>query len=68
MKTISKLKSKFIPVNTPKICKDEKKYVNNCLTSGWISSEGPEVKKFQKQFDYWFFWYCNFHFISILIK
>ena len=51
MKTISKLKSKFIPVNTPKIYKDEKKYVNNCLTSGWISSEGKYVKEFEKRFS-----------------
>ena len=27
-----------------------------------------EVKKFQKQFDYWHFYYCNCYFISILIK
>ena len=51
MKTISKSKSKFIPVNTPKIYKDEKKYVNKCLTSGWISSEGKYVKEFEKRFS-----------------
>ena len=51
MKTISKSKSKFIPVNTPKIYKDEKKYVNNCLTSGWISSEGKYVKEFENRFS-----------------
>ena len=49
MKTISKSKSKFIPVNTPKIYKDEKKYVNKCLTTGWISSEGKYVKEFEKR-------------------
>ena len=51
MKTISKLKSKFIPVNTPKIYKDEKKYVNKCLSTGWISSEGKYVKEFEKKFS-----------------
>ena len=50
MKKISKLKSKFIPVNTPKIYKDEKKYVNKCLSTGWISSEGKYVKEFEKSF------------------
>ena len=44
-----KLKSKnnFIPVNTPKIFGNEKFYVNKCLSIGWISSEGPYVKKFE---------------------
>ena len=51
MKTISKSKSKFIPVNTPKIYKDEKRYVNKCLTTGWISSEGKYVKEFEKRFS-----------------
>ena len=45
-----KIKSKFIPVNTPKIYKDEKKYVNKCLSTGWISSEGKYVKEFEKSF------------------
>ncbi len=50
MKIKSRLKNKFIPVNVPKIFKDEKKFVKDCLTSGWISSEGPFVKKFEKSF------------------
>ena len=47
-----KLKSKnnFIPVNTPKIFGNEKFYVNKCLSTGWISSEGPYVKKFESLF------------------
>lgn len=47
-----KLKSRnnFIPVNTPKIFGNEKTYINKCLSTGWISSEGPFVKKFEKLF------------------
>ena len=37
-------KSKFIPVNVPKIFKQEKNYVKDCLDTGWISSEGKFVK------------------------
>ena len=42
---------KFIPVNLPKIFSKEKKLVNEALKSYWISSEGPFVKKFEKQFS-----------------
>ena len=45
-----KSKIKFIPVNTPKIFGDEVKYVNQCLRTGWISSEGSFVKKFENKF------------------
>ena len=51
MKRISKSKNKFIPVNTPKIFKDEKRYVNKCLSTGWISSEGNYVSEFEKKFS-----------------
>ncbi len=51
MKKKSKLKNKFIPVNTPKIYKHEKKFVNKCLQTGWISSEGRYVKEFEKKFS-----------------
>ncbi len=46
-----KLKNKFIPVNTPKIFLEERKYVNQALSTGWISSEGPFVKKFEEKFS-----------------
>ena len=51
MKVKLKLKNNFIPVNTPKIFGDEKKYVNDSLNTGWISSEGPYVKKFENLFS-----------------
>lgn len=37
----------FIPVNRPLLGEHEKKYVLDCLNSGWISSEGPYVKQFE---------------------
>ena len=52
MKKKLKLKKiKFIPVNVPKIFSQEKAYVNDCLKSGWISSEGAYVKKFENSFS-----------------
>ena len=38
---------KFIPVNEPLIGKREKELINECLDTGWISSEGPFVEKFE---------------------
>lgn len=40
----------MIPVNEPLLDGNEKKYLNQCLETGWISSEGPFVKQFEKQF------------------
>ncbi|MDC3217333.1 DegT/DnrJ/EryC1/StrS family aminotransferase [Gammaproteobacteria bacterium] len=37
----------FIPVNTPFFNGNEKRYLNECIDSGWISSEGAFVKKFE---------------------
>ena len=51
MKKKSKLKSKFIPVNVPKIFKQEKINIKKCLNSGWVSSEGSFVKNFEKSFS-----------------
>lgn len=42
---------RYIPVNTPKIGFFEKKYVLECLDTGWISSEGPFVEKFEQKFS-----------------
>ena len=38
----------MIPVNTPFLNGNEKKYLNDCIDTGWISSEGPYVQKFEK--------------------
>tara|TARA_R110002012_G_scaffold220618_1_gene392261 strand:+ start:11805 stop:12911 length:1107 start_codon:yes stop_codon:yes gene_type:complete len=40
----------FIPVNEPRLMGNELKYVTECITTGWISSEGPYVKKFEDEF------------------
>lgn len=37
----------FIPVNEPLINGNEKKYLIECIETGWISSEGPFVKQFE---------------------
>jgi perosamine synthetase len=38
----------FIPVNEPLINGNEKKYLSKCIDTGWISSEGPFVQKFEE--------------------
>ena len=39
-----------IPVNEPLLDGNEKKYLNECIDTGWISSEGPFIKQFEQQF------------------
>lgn len=39
-----------IPVSKPLLHGNEKKYVNECLDTGWISSEGPFVRRFESEF------------------
>ncbi|MDX2173162.1 MAG: DegT/DnrJ/EryC1/StrS family aminotransferase [Bacteroidota bacterium] len=41
----------MIPVNEPLLNGNEKKYLNECVDTGWISSEGPFVKKFEDDFS-----------------
>jgi len=43
--------SDFIPVNEPLLDGNEKKYLQECIDTGWISSEGPFVKKFEDAFS-----------------
>ena len=38
-----------IPVNSPLLNGNEKIYLNECIDTGWISSEGPFVKKFEER-------------------
>jgi perosamine synthetase len=40
----------MIPVNEPLLDGNEQKYLNQCIATGWISSEGPFVKQFEEQF------------------
>ncbi|MDR1874826.1 MAG: DegT/DnrJ/EryC1/StrS family aminotransferase [Synergistaceae bacterium] len=37
-----------VPVNEPDLSGNEKKYLNECIDTGWISSEGPFVGRFEK--------------------
>lgn len=41
----------FIPVNEPQIGNKEKQYILECLETGWISSEGPFIEKFEMEFS-----------------
>lgn len=47
--------SKFIPVAEPVLDGNEKKYINKCIDTNWISSQGEFVEKFEKDFSD----YCN---------
>lgn len=40
----------MIPVNEPLLNGNEKKYLAECIDTGWISSEGPFIKKFEEKF------------------
>ncbi len=40
----------FIPVNEPLLDGNEKKYLIECIETGWISSEGPFIKVFEERF------------------
>jgi len=51
MKRKLKLNKKIIPVSVPHISNQDIKSVNNVLKKGWISSDGPEVKSFEKKFS-----------------
>lgn len=39
----------FVPVNEPLLNGNEKKYLLECLETGWISSEGPFVQEFEEK-------------------
>jgi len=38
----------MIPVNIPLLSGNEKKYLVECIDTGWVSSEGPFVSKFEE--------------------
>lgn len=41
----------FIPVNEPLLDGNEKRYLNECIDTGWISSEGPFIRQFEEKFS-----------------
>lgn len=44
---------KFIPVNEPLLGGNERRYLAQCIDTGWISSEGPFVAEFESRFAAW---------------
>jgi len=45
------MSNNFIPVNTPLLEGNEKKYLIDCIDTGWISSEGSYIKEFENKFS-----------------
>lgn len=43
--------AEFIPVNEPLLDGNEKKYLMECIETGWISSEGPFIAEFENKFS-----------------
>lgn len=43
-------KGRIIPVCRPTLAGNESKYVENCIKTGWISSIGDNIPKFEKMF------------------
>jgi perosamine synthetase len=41
----------FIPVNTPLLSGNERKYITECIDTGWISSEGEFIRQFESKFS-----------------
>ena len=41
---------RFIPVGNPVFNGNEKRYVDDCIDTGWISSNGKYIKEFEKRF------------------
>ncbi len=50
-KKLNSNKKLFYPVSSPYISKKDIDSVNRVLKNGWISSDGPEIKKFEKKFS-----------------
>ena len=50
MPELTMTEKQFVPVNEPLLDGNEERYVVECIRSGWISSEGPFVERFETQF------------------
>jgi perosamine synthetase len=44
----------YVPVNEILLDGNEKKYLNECIDTGWVSSEGPFVQKFENDLANYF--------------
>lgn len=40
-------------VSMPDLTGNERKYLNECIDTNWVGSEGPMVKKFEKKYAEW---------------
>jgi perosamine synthetase len=45
------MNNQFVPVNTPILTGKEREYILDCINTGWISSEGSYIKKFEEGFS-----------------
>ena len=50
-KKLKSNKKPFYPVSSPYITQKDINSVNQILKNGWISSDGPEIKKFEENFS-----------------
>jgi perosamine synthetase len=50
MPSASKPSSRFVPVNAPLLSERSKELVRQCLDTGWLSSAGPFVEQFEREF------------------
>ncbi len=48
-----KMTKKLIPVNTPLLNDNDTQAVQKVIKSGWVSSEGPQVKEFESKIARW---------------
>jgi perosamine synthetase len=46
-------KSKFIPISEPSLTPLEREYVLEAIDSGWVSSQGEFILRFEEQFARW---------------
>lgn len=44
------MNKEFIPLSVPNLCGNELKYVTECINTGWVSSVGSYVERFEKDF------------------
>ena len=43
------MSNNFLPLNVPTFFKNEKKYLNDCIDSTWVSTAGKYVNKFEEK-------------------
>lgn len=44
------MKPSYIPVNEPRLDGNESRYLQECIDTGWVSSEGPFVTRLEMEF------------------